>query len=157
MTDFLTEAAIDLTQLIAAVARPDRGGVATFIGLVRDHQDGRQVLRLEYRAYSAMAETESARIVSEAEQRWPVAVGLRHRVGALVIGDIAVAIAVASAHRAPAFEACRYVIEEVKRRLPVWKKEYYADGSVAWVDPSAFGSTAGLADGFAGITAGDLR
>jgi molybdopterin synthase catalytic subunit len=81
-----------------------------------------------------MAEEECARIVAEAEARWPVRVALEHRVGALEIGDIAVAVAAGGAHRDEAFAACRFVIEEVKRRVPVWKKEFYQDGAVEWVD-----------------------
>ena len=134
---FLTELPIDLGRLHAAVQAPDRGGVAAFVGLVRDHHQGRAVLRLDYSAYGPMAEAECGRIVAEAEARWAVAVALQHRVGALAIGDAAVAVVVASAHRDEAFAACRHVIEEVKRRVPVWKREYYADGTVAWVDPSA--------------------
>jgi molybdopterin synthase catalytic subunit len=80
-----------------------------------------------------MAEAVCARIVAEAQSRWQVAVALEHRVGPLTIGDAAVAVAVASAHRDQAFQACRYVIEEVKRRVPIWKKEHYADGTVEWV------------------------
>lgn len=136
MSLYLTRAPIDLPGLLARVAAPERGGVATFLGMVRNHQDGRPVLRLEYSAYEPMAEAESARIVAEAESRWPVRIALSHRLGDLGIGDAAVAVVAASAHRAPAFEACRYVIEELKRRVPVWKKEFYADGSVVWVDPS---------------------
>jgi molybdopterin synthase catalytic subunit len=134
---FLTELPIDLGRLHAAVQAPDRGGVAAFVGLVRDHHQGRAVLRLDYFAYGPMAEAECGRIVAEAEARWAVAVALQHRVGALAIGDAAVVVVVASAHRDEAFTACRHVIEEVKRRVPVWKREYYADGTVAWVDPSA--------------------
>jgi len=134
---FLTDLPIDLGRLHAAVQAPDRGGVAAFVGLVRDHHQGRAVLRLDYSAYGPMAEAECGRIVAEAEARWAVAVALQHRVGALAIGDAAVAVVVASAHRDEAFAACRHVIEEVKRRVPVWKREYYADGTVAWVDPSA--------------------
>ena len=136
MSRFLTTLPIDLPALLAAVAAPERGGVATFLGVVRNHQDGRAVLRLEYSAYEPMAEAESGRIVSEAEKKWPVRVALSHRLGELAIGDMAVAVVVASGHRAPAFDACRYVIEELKRRVPVWKKELYADGSIRWVDPT---------------------
>jgi molybdopterin synthase catalytic subunit len=140
MSSYLTHSAIDLARLIRQVSSQDRGGIATFLGLVRNHQDGRPVLRLEYSAYEPMAETESARIVEEAQGRWPVEVALLHRLGALAIGDAAVAVVAASAHRAAAFDACRYVIEEVKRRVPVWKKEFYADGAVEWVDPTRPGS-----------------
>jgi molybdopterin synthase catalytic subunit len=134
---FLTDQPIDLAPLLAAVQAPDRGGVASFLGLVRNHHGGREVLRLDYSAYGPMAEAECGRIVSEAEARWRAAVALRHRVGSLAIGDTAVAVVAASAHRDEAFIACRYVIEEVKRRVPVWKRELYADGTVAWVDPTA--------------------
>ena len=134
---FLTDRPIDLAELLAAVQSPERGGVASFFGLVRNHHAGRAVLRLDYSAYGPMAEAECARIVAEAEDRWPVAISLRHRVGSLAIGDAAVAVVAASAHRDAAFAACRHVIEEVKRRVPVWKREYYADGTVAWVDPTA--------------------
>jgi molybdopterin synthase catalytic subunit len=136
MTRFLTTAPVDLAGLISLIATPEAGGVASFLGLVRNHQDGRAVARLEYSAYEPMAEEESARIVAEACERWPVRIALSHRLGDLRIGDVAVAVVAASAHRGPAFEACRYVIEEVKRRVPIWKKEYYADGSIEWVDPT---------------------
>jgi molybdopterin synthase catalytic subunit len=135
--EYLTEEPIDLSRLLASVHSPARGGVACFLGTVRDHDEGRGVLRLDYSAYGPMAEAECARIVAEAESRWDVAVALRHRIGELQIGDAAVAIAAASTHRDEAFVACRYVIEEVKRRVPIWKKEYYADGNVAWVDPTS--------------------
>jgi molybdopterin synthase catalytic subunit len=134
---FVTAEPIELAPLIAAVQAPERGGVASFLGLVRNHHGGRAVLRLEYSAYAPMAEAECARIVAEAEGRWQVALALRHRVGSLAVGDVAVAAAAASSHRDVAFAACRYVIEEVKRRVPIWKREYYADGTEVWVDPTA--------------------
>ena len=134
---FLTDRPIDHAELIRRVDAADRGGVASFFGLVRNHHQGRAVARLEYSAYGAMAEAECARIVAEAEARWPVAVALLHRVGALEVGETAVGIAVAGAHRDEAFAACRHVIEEVKRRVPIWKRERYADGTEEWVDPTA--------------------
>lgn len=134
---FITAEPIDLAPLLAEVSSPGRGGVASFLGLVRNHHQDRAVLRLEYSAYGPMADAECARIVAEAQSRWRVAVALRHRVGSLAIGDTAVAVAAAGAHRDEAFAACRYVIEEVKRRVPVWKREHYADGTVLWVDPVA--------------------
>lgn len=133
---YLTTAPIDVSVLLAHVAAPDRGGTACFVGAVRDHHGGRAVRRLEYSAYGAMAEAECERIVMEAEKQWPVRVRLQHRIGGLAIGDIAVAVAAAAAHREPAFAACRYVIEEVKRRVPIWKREHYTDGGVVWVDPT---------------------
>jgi molybdopterin synthase catalytic subunit len=128
---------LELEPLIRAVSDPSHGGIATFLGVVRDHQDGRGVLRLEYSAYEPMAESEVQRIIAEVQARWPVKLALVHRLGELAIGDAAVAVAVGSAHRAQAFEACRYAVEEMKLRVPIWKKEFYADGTVAWVDPSA--------------------
>jgi molybdopterin synthase catalytic subunit len=136
---FLTDSAFDPSCLVAEVAGPDRGGIASFLGLVRDHHAGRPVTRLEYHAYGPMAEAECGRIVAEAESRWPCRVALRHRTGTLAVGDVAVAIVAAAAHRGDAFDACRHVIEELKRRVPIWKREYYADGSEAWVDPKAPG------------------
>ena len=134
---FLTERTIELAELLAAVQSPERGGIAVFLGLVRNHHAGRAVIRLDYSAYGPMAEAECGRIVAEAASRWDAAIALEHRIGSLEIGDAAVAIVAASAHRESAFAACRFVIDEVKRRVPVWKREYYADGSVVWVDPTA--------------------
>jgi len=134
----LTELPIRLDPLIEQVRAPDRGGIAIFLGLVRDHHQGKQVLGLDYSAYDAMAEAETAKIIAEAEgggQRARVVV--QHRIGSLTIGDTAVAVVAAAAHRAEAFETCRYVIEELKKRVPVWKKEFFVDGTVEWVDPTA--------------------
>lgn len=145
---FLSATPIDPATLIARVESPAHGGVASFLGQVRDHHGGRTVRRLEYSAYGPMAEEECARIVAEAEARWPVRVALEHRVGALEIGDVAVAIAAAGGHRDEAFAACRFVIEEVKRRVPIWKKEFYRDGAVEWVEPDsgAAGQRGGAAE-----------
>ena len=127
---------LDLGELIAGVLGPERGGVVSFLGTVRDHHGGRAVDALAYSAYEPMAEAVCAEIVAEAEGKWPVRVGLRHRLGALAIGEVAVAVAVAGGHRDEAFAACRYVIEELKRRVPIWKRETYADGAVEWVNPT---------------------
>lgn len=132
---YLTGDPLEIASLIAEVAAADRGGIATFLGLVRNHHDGRWVSRLEYSAYGPMAEAECSAIVQEAEQRWPVRIALRHRVGTLEVGEAAVAVVAAGAHRAEAFEACRHVIEELKRRVPIWKKEVYQDGATGWVGP----------------------
>lgn len=136
---FLTRDPLDLAALVAQVSSARRGGIATFLGVVRDHHDGRVVQELEYSAYEPMAESVAREIVSETERRWRVTVALRHRLGRLALGDAAVAIAAAGDHRDEAFAACRYVIEEVKRRVPVWKRERYADGTEAWVDPTRAG------------------
>ena len=133
---FLTSEPIHLETLIAAVAAPERGGVATFLGLVRNHHLGRRVTGLEYSAYEPMAEAVCRELIAETESRWPVHAALAHRVGRLDIGDVAVAIAVSGQHRDEAFAACRHLIEELKRRIPVWKRERYADGTTEWVDPT---------------------
>jgi molybdopterin synthase catalytic subunit len=130
---FLTRAPLDLGSLVSRVSAPARGGLACFLGIVRDHHQGRVVTSLEYSAYEAMAEAECARIVAEARARWQADIALQHRLGHLDVGDAAVAIAAAAAHRDAAFAACRYVIEEVKRRVPIWKRERFADGTETWV------------------------
>ena len=130
---------IDVAALGRAVTAPERGGVVSFVGLVRNHHEGREVVELEYSAYGPMAERAIAAITAEVQQRWPVRVAVAHRLGRLAIGEAAVAVVVAGGHRGEAFEACRYAIEEVKRRVPIWKREKYADGSEAWVDPTAPG------------------
>lgn len=147
---FLSDQPLDLESLVAEVGAPERGAVATFLGVVRDHHAGRAVTELEYQAFAPMAEAECGRIVDEAQARWPVRVALQHRVGLLLIGDAAVAIAVGAGHRAEAFDACRYVIEELKRRVPIWKRERYQDGTEAWVDPTAPGGTVPAGPGASG-------
>jgi molybdopterin synthase catalytic subunit len=133
---YLTTAPLDLGRLLTRVSAPARGGIACFLGVVRDHHGGKGVRSLDYSAYEPMAEAECARIVAEARARWQADVALEHRLGHLEIGEAAVAIAAAAPHRDAAFAACRYVIEEVKRRVPIWKREQYADGTEAWVDPT---------------------
>lgn len=129
-TTGLADTAIDVAALEAAVAARGHGAVVTFVGRARDvADDGRTVLELEYEVYPEMAATVLAEIAAEAEARWPVAVGLVHRHGTVPIGEAAVAIVTASAHRAEAYEANRFVIEAVKERLPIWKRERFADGT----------------------------
>jgi molybdopterin synthase catalytic subunit len=135
-TGYLTEREIDIDLLIERVESDQRGAVVTFLGTVRNHHAGREVERLEYTAYTPMAEAMCDRIRREAEERWDVAIALEHRLGDLGIGDVSVAIAAAAPHRDEAFAACRYVIEQLKIRVPIWKREYYADGTVDWVDPT---------------------
>jgi len=126
---------LDTAALHAALADPAAGGYASFEGWVRDHNDGRAVARLEYEAYAELASKEGARIVEEAIRRFGVRrASCVHRVGALGLGELAVWVGVASAHRAEAFAACRYIIDEVKHRVPIWKKEYYTDGDSGWVN-----------------------
>lgn len=137
---FLLSEPIMLDLLVQEVASAQRGGIAAFSGLVRDHHGGRAVRGLEYSAYVPMAERVCREILDEAVVRWPVTVTLRHRIGQLAIGEVAVAVAAAGDHREEAFAACRYVIEELKRRVPIWKRERYADGTEAWVDPTGEGA-----------------
>ncbi len=134
---YLKDQALDVRTVAHQVVSAERGGVVTFVGAVRNHHAGRAVLRLEYSAYGPMADLEFARIVEEAEARWPARVAAEHRVGTLEVGDVAVIVVAAAPHRDAAFEACRFVIEEVKRRVPIWKREHYVDGTAGWVDPTA--------------------
>lgn len=131
----IVERALDPPALLTEAASNATGASVLFVGTVRDINDGRGVTALDYKAYVPMAEKEMAAIALEAEARWsPARVVCEHRVGALTLGDASVAIAVAHPHRAAAFDACRYVIEELKQRVPVWKREHYADGDLAWVE-----------------------
>jgi molybdopterin synthase catalytic subunit len=126
---------IDVARLSARVASPATGAIASFLGTVRDANEGRAVTGIEYSAYDEMAQREMQKIAAEAAARFHAAsVALEHRLGELSLGDVSVAIVVAHAHRAPALDACRYVIEELKKRVPIWKREHYADGTRAWVD-----------------------
>ena len=130
---------LDLEGLIAAVSDRDQatgsdGAVATFLGLVRNHNAGRAVQYLEYEAYEPLALRAFERISEEVAARWPgVRLALHHRIGRIEIGHASVAIAAASAHRADAFSACRYTIERVKQIAPIWKREFFEGGDV-WIE-----------------------
>ena len=127
----LTRHPIDVADLLAAVQSAERGGTCVFLGTVRNDAD---VTGIEYSAYDDMALAEIERILSEAHDRWPGSrVKLQHRLGLIPVGEASIAIAAAAPHRDAAFAACRYVIEEVKKRLPIWKKELRGDGSATWV------------------------
>ncbi len=134
----LTDGAIDVAALEAAVAASGHGAVVTFVGRARDRaDDGRKVLELEYEAYPEMADSVLDEIVGEAEERWTGAVAaVVHRVGIVPIGEAAVAIVTAAPHRSEAYEANRFLIEAIKQRLPIWKRERFADGS-EWKRPGA--------------------
>jgi molybdopterin synthase catalytic subunit len=127
---------IDPAALVAAVTTPDHGAVASFIGVVRNQHAGRPVVELTYSAYERMARSVMSEIVAEAEGSDPVRVAVAHRLGRLVVGDVAVVVAVGAGHRDAAFRVCRWVIDEIKARAPIWKLERYADGTEAWVDPT---------------------
>lgn len=109
------------------------GASLLFLGTVRNHSEGREVLYLEYEAYEEMAEKMIAELIAEAFQRWPLeGIRLFHRLGRVELGEIAVAIAVETAHRDEAYQASRYLIEGIKHKVPIWKKEYFADGTSQW-------------------------
>ncbi|MEO0424582.1 MAG: molybdenum cofactor biosynthesis protein MoaE [Pseudomonadota bacterium] len=129
------DSALDLFALRGRTQDDHCGGYVAFEGWVRDHNEGRSVLRLEYEAYEGLAVKEGARIIAEAAERWPITkAGCVHRVGQLEIGDVAVWVGVSAAHRDEAFQAARYIIDEVKVRVPIWKKEHFTDGDSGWVN-----------------------
>ena len=131
----LSDQPLDPAALKASLADARAGACVTFEVWVRNHNDGRPVLALDYEAYGALAKKEGARIIAEALEKFSVTRAVCiHRTGNLKIGDLAVWVGVAAAHRGAAFDACRYLIDEVKARVPVWKKEHYADGSTEWVN-----------------------
>ncbi|HEY3988910.1 MAG TPA: molybdenum cofactor biosynthesis protein MoaE [Acidobacteriaceae bacterium] len=134
----LTRERIDRDALVAALQQPGDGGVVIFDGIVRDNTRGRKTLYLDYEAYEEMALAEMQKLAREAGERFAVdRVGVVHRLGRLEIGETSILIVVTSAHRAAAFDACRWLIDTLKRTVPVWKKEHFADGAV-WTDGDPF-------------------
>jgi molybdopterin synthase catalytic subunit len=132
---WITDQPLAMADVIAAVGTPADGAVLMFAGTVREQNDGRPVTGMRYDAYTEMAERVLREIAREAAGRWDVsAIAAAHRTGELIIGDVAIAIAVSSPHRAEAFDAGRYIIEETKRRLPVWKQERYTDAPSRWLE-----------------------
>lgn len=130
----ITTQAISVDEVSRRVSSPAVGAIVSFAGLVRNTNEGREVLALEYEAYAEMAEPLLAQIGDEIKARWPVeAVAIVHRVGRLAIGEASVVIAVASSHRQGAFEAGRYAIDRVKDMVPIWKKEVFQGGEV-WIE-----------------------
>jgi molybdopterin synthase catalytic subunit len=130
-----TRAPVNIESFRARLFDPAAGAYASFEGWVRDHNDGQKVLRLEYEAYEALGIKEGKKIMQEAHSRFGVtAAHCIHSLGSLAIGDLAVWIGVSSPHRDEAFGACRYIIDEVKHRVPIWKKEYYVTGDSGWVN-----------------------
>ena len=130
----VTPAPLALEAVVRAVDGPGSGAVATFLGLVRDHNQGRRVLFLDYEAYAPLAEKALALIVVEAQSRWAGArMAIHHRTGRIEIGEASVVIAVATPHRADAFAACRYAIERIKQIVPIWKHEYF-EGGETWIE-----------------------
>lgn len=131
----LTEEVIDTQSLVQSLTQTSVGGVVSFEGRVRDHNAGREVRALEYEVYPELALSEGQIIINEALQKFPiVAATAVHRYGLLTLEDIAISIVVTSSHRDAAFLACRYIIDEIKLRVPIWKQEHYVSGSKQWVD-----------------------
>src|SRR5262249_45062420 len=129
----LVDRPLSVGEVIAAVSGTSFGGLVTFSGSVRDRTGGRRVIRLEYEAYTSMAEKKLAEIGQEVSQKWPGArLAILHRVGRLLPGELAVVIAAAAPHRQEAFRACEWAIDRIKQDAPIWKKEFYDDGEV-WV------------------------
>ena len=136
------DAPISLDEVVRAVRHDGAGAVATFAGFVRDHNDGRRVVKLEYEAYASMAIGEMRRIADELETGVKgVRIAALHRVGALVVGDVAIVCAVSSPHRAEAFAACRLLVDGIKARVPIWKREHGPEGAywVGWHDARCSG------------------
>lgn len=128
---------LDPAALLAEVASTDSGASTLFVGTVRSVNEGKGVTGIDYSAYGPMAESEMAAIAAEAaEQFGTTRIVVEHRVGALALGEASIIIAVSHARRAPAMNAQRFLIEEIKKRVPVWKREHYVDGTREWVDPT---------------------
>jgi molybdopterin synthase catalytic subunit len=125
---------IETEPLIEAVGGPADGAISLFLGVVRDHNRGRGVLHLEYEAYAEMAEEEMRRVADKAREKFEIdRVALVHRTGRLEIGEASICVAVSSAHRAAACEACRFIVDTLKETVPIWKKEFFEGGEV-WIE-----------------------
>ena len=131
----ISDKPIDPAALRENLACDSAGAFVAFEGWVRNHNEGKNVDALDYSAYDALAEKEGSKIIAEAEERFAIEAAVCvHRVGELQIGDLAVWTGVSAGHREEAFEACRYIIDEVKARVPIWKREHYQDGETTWVN-----------------------
>jgi len=129
----VTREPLDLGELVKFVTDPSAGAIATFIGTTRNNNEGRKVIGLDYDAYPEMAVRELARIGEEAKQKWKIErMAIAHRIGPVRITEPSVIIAVSAAHRDDAFQACRFAIEEIKKTVPIWKKEMFEGGEV-WI------------------------
>jgi len=129
----VTREPLDLQELVKCVTDASAGAIATFIGTTRNNNEGRKVIALDYEAYPEMAEKELARIGEEAKQKWQIErMAIAHRIGPVQITEPSVIIAVSAAHRDDAFQACRFAIEEIKKTVPIWKKEVFEGGEV-WI------------------------
>jgi len=134
----IVDGPIDVGRLSARVEDPGVGALTIFLGTVRNHHEGRDVTGIDYEAYRPMAERELAALASATCVATPgLRLAIEHRVGSLAVGEVSVAIAAAHARRAPSLAAAQQVIEVLKQRVPIWKREHYADGERRWVDPTA--------------------
>jgi molybdopterin synthase catalytic subunit len=132
----ITSDEIELGNVIRAVEAGDAGAIVHFLGVVRNNTEGREVSYLEYEAYPPMAEKKMVEIAEEIHEKWGLdRIAMIHRVGRLEIGEVSVAVAVASPHRKEAFEACHYAMNRLKQIVPIWKREVWADGEEEWVKP----------------------
>lgn len=138
-TASLTDSPLDPTPLLAQVSTPDRGALVLFLGTVRDHHRGRSVAFLTYSAYRPMALARLERIVADLEADGTVRAAIVHRLGEVPVGEASVAIAASSAHREAAYEASRTALERLKREVPIWKRERYADGEEVWREEEPLG------------------
>jgi molybdopterin synthase catalytic subunit len=155
----LREAPLSVEECVDAVSHASAGGIDVFVGVVRDRSDGRTVTRLEYSAYASMALAEMRRIAEELEREMVgVRVAVQHRVGALAVGDAAVVCAASAEHRGEAFAACRFLIDRIKARVPIWKREHGPEGAewVGWVDARCGHEHGEDGDGHAHVTAATL-
>ena len=142
----ISTTAMDPGALQRALGDPKAGACVTFEGWVRNRNEGQPVLSLEYEAYALLAESEGERILAEARERFALlGASCVHRVGHLRLGDLAIWVGVTAEHRGPAFDACRYIIDEAKARLPIWKKEHYVSGATAWINCATRGEHGGEA------------
>jgi molybdopterin synthase catalytic subunit len=135
----LRDAPIDLDEAVRAVRDPEHGGIATFLGTTRRERGRREVAEIVYEAYAELAEAELGAIAAEAASRFGARLAVLHRVGPVAVGEPSVAVAASAPHRDAAFAACRYGIDELKARAPIWKRTVYADGGADWIDGAAAG------------------
>ena len=131
----LTTQPLDRAEIVSAVTTPEHGAVVTFEGIVRNHSRNESVSHLEYQAYAPLAHTELERIIAEAAAQWKVRCAIGHRIGRVDAGDCSVIVAVSSPHRGDSFEACRWLMEALKSRVPIWKKEF-TDNGAQWIEGS---------------------
>lgn len=130
----ISETDLDLTALRNSVLADESGGFCAFEGWVRNHHEGKDVTGLSYQAYIPLAEKEGSQILAEALERFDITKAIaQHRIGDLGIGGLAIYAAVSAAHREPAFAACQYIVDEIKARVPIWKKEHYPNAPSEWV------------------------